>query len=317
MRLAVAAVLLGSAILSSLTPVAASCGAGVCSARSGWGVLNINEAQNPGTLFDLRFEAIDLKQLRRGSDKLSDASAHDDELYTRNRNIVATLDHAFTSQWAATFVLPWYEREHAHIHHHGGAEILEAWDLAGVGDIRLLARHQRPGRHPHSTFAVNLGLKLPSGRYDAANAGGDIAERSLQLGTGTTDAIATLYCGRAFIERKLDFFGQLGAQYALDEREGYRPGERWTLDFGMRYGLTLKLDALAQLNILWIGRDQGAEAEPDSTGGRYVFLNPGVSANISRSWQAYALVQLPLYQYVNGVQLTPDYGIVVGTAHRF
>lgn len=55
----------------------------VCSARSGWGVLNINEAQNAGTLLDLRFEAIDLEQLREGSGKLSDAAAHHDEIYTR------------------------------------------------------------------------------------------------------------------------------------------------------------------------------------------------------------------------------------------
>lgn len=295
----------------------ASCGAGVCSARSGWGVLNINDAQNPGTLLDLRFESIDLEQLRHGSGKLSDANAHHDELYTRNRNGIATLDHAFSPHWAATVVLPWYDREHAHIHHHHGAEIFDAWDFNGLGDVRLLARHQRPGRHPHSTFAVNLGLKLPTGEYDQANADGDIAERSLQLGTGTTDALATVYCGRAFIERNLDFFGQLGAQYPLNERAEYRPGERWTLDFGLRYGLTLNLDALAQLNTLWIARDAGAQAEPDSTGGTYAFFNPGLSLNLDRRWQAYALVQLPLYQHVNGVQLTSDYGFVVGMSHRF
>lgn len=61
----------------------AGCGAGGRSARSGWGVLNINEAQNAGTLLDLRFEAIDLEQLREGSGKLSDAAAHRDEIYTR------------------------------------------------------------------------------------------------------------------------------------------------------------------------------------------------------------------------------------------
>lgn len=300
----------------AISSAQASCGAGVCSARSGWGVLNINDAQNPGTLFDLRFEAIDLEQLRRGSGKISDANAHHDELYTRNRNLVATLDHAFSPQWAATVVLPGYEREHAHIHNHHGAEILDAWDLNGLGDVRVLGRHQRPGRHPHSTFAINFGLKLPTGEYDQANAAGDIAERSLQLGTGTTDALATVYCGRAFIERNIDLFGQLGAQYPLHEREGYRPGERWTLDFGLRYGMTLKLDALAQLNALWIDRDTGAQAEPHSTGGTYLFINPGLSFNLNRRWQVYALAQLPLYQHVNGAQLTADYGFILGTSHR-
>jgi hypothetical protein len=38
---------------------------------------------------------------------------------------------------------------------------------------------------------------------------------------------------------------------------------------------------------------------------------------IARNLQLYGFVQLPLYQYVNGVQLTADWAAVVGISSRF
>ena len=56
----------------------------------------------------------------------------------------------------------------------------------------------------------------------------------------------------------------------------------------------------------------GAQAEPDDSGGRSLFLSPGVGYAVSKDVQLYGFLQLPLYQYVNGVQLTahhdPRYG---------
>jgi hypothetical protein len=42
-----------------------------------------------------------------------------------------------------------------------------------------------------------------------------------------------------------------------------------------------------------------------------------VSFALSKSTQLYGFVQLPLYQYVNGVQLTADWSAVVGFSARF
>ena len=72
-----------------------------------------------------------------------------------------------------------------------------------------------------------------------------------------------------------------------------------------------------QLNALYRSRDSGAQAEPEDTGGGFLFVSPGISYALTKTTQVYAFVQKPLYQYVNGVQLTADWSALVGISTRF
>jgi hypothetical protein len=72
-----------------------------------------------------------------------------------------------------------------------------------------------------------------------------------------------------------------------------------------------------QLNAQHKERDRGSEAEPEDTGGQFVFVSPGASYALTRNLQLYGFVQLPIYQYVNGVQLTADWAAVAGLSSRF
>ena len=78
-----------------------------------------------------------------------------------------------------------------------------------------------------------------------------------------------------------------------------------------------KLSMLVQLNMLAKGRDTGVAAESEDSGGRFVFLSPGLSYAVSDTMRAYAFFQQPLYQYVNGVQLTARRAVLVGITARF
>jgi hypothetical protein len=42
-----------------------------------------------------------------------------------------------------------------------------------------------------------------------------------------------------------------------------------------------------------------------------------VAYAIGKDWQAYAFLQQALYQYVNGVQLVAERGVVLGISGRF
>ena len=46
-------------------------------------------------------------------------------------------------------------------------------------------------------------------------------------------------------------------------------------------------------------------------------MSPGVSYSLSRGTQIYGFVQLPLYQHVNGVQLTANWSAAAGVHWRF
>jgi len=107
------------------------------------------------------------------------------------------------------------------------------------------------------------------------------------------------------------------AQLPLNAYQEYRPGNRLTLDLGGRYEMGEKVGLLLQLNALYKARDRGDQAEPDDTGGKFLFLSPGLSYALSRQFQAYGFVQLPLYQNVNGVQLVARNAVAVGLSMRF
>jgi hypothetical protein len=92
---------------------------------------------------------------------------------------------------------------------------------------------------------------------------------------------------------------------------------RVTVDVGYRYELSEKVGLMAQLNVLVRGRDTGNQAEPEDTGGRFFYISPGASYSISKNVQVYGFLQLPIYQHVNGVQLTADWSALGGISFRF
>jgi hypothetical protein len=85
----------------------------------------------------------------------------------------------------------------------------------------------------------------------------------------------------------------------------------------VRYGIARDVSAMLQLNYAAKGRDSGTEAEPEDSGQRVVVVSPGLSWNLGKNAQVYAFAQLPVYQAVNGVQLTARYSLMAGVSSRF
>jgi hypothetical protein len=217
--------------------------------------------------------------------------------------------------------LPWVDRSHEHIHQHMGQPIDESWQFTGLGDLRVLGRYQFAPRQDgdrHSVWGLNFGLKLPTGQTDETNAQGQLAERSLQPGSGTTDGLLGAYFSQNLPLRDLSWFAQAMYQDAFNEYQNYKPGEKFGFDLGLNYQAGARVGLMLQLNYLYKGKDSGSDADqPDDTGGEFVYLSPGMSWNLTKSLQLYGFVQLPLYQKVNGVQLVADYALMVGLSSRF
>jgi len=106
-------------------------------------------------------------------------------------------------------------------------------------------------------------------------------------------------------------------QFPLNTRDDYKPGKRLSIDTGVRYESSERLALLLQANLLFRGRDSGEQAEAEDSGGKSLWISPGVSFAVTKSIQAYGFVQLPLYQYVNGVQLVAERSFVFGLSTRF
>jgi hypothetical protein len=299
----------------------ASCGSAFCAINTNWGVHGA--WTEPGARADLRYEYIKQDQPMAGSDKVSvgQIPRHHDEVSTLNRNWLATFDYAFDAVWGMSVIVPLVDREHLHIHNHQGAQLPESWAFAELGDVRLLGRYRlQADEGPDGQFdswGMTFGAKLPTGKFDVANEDGDKAERTLQPGSGTADALLGVYFRRGLPLQGLSWFADGLVQMAVNTREEFRPGDRLTLDLGVRYELPGSTTLMLQLNTLVKGRDTGMEAETDDSGGRFFFLSPGISYAPTRNLQIYAFVQLPVYQFVNGVQLVADRAFVAGISGRF
>jgi len=306
-----------AAALAALFPAlaSASCGAAFCTVNTNWTTQNALLA--PGSAFDVHYEYIHQDEPVAGGDRIAVGQIphHHDEVATVNRNLVATWSRGFGNGWGVTVSAPVGERDHRHVHNHHGERIGESWSFTELGDVRVVGRHQVASGgdllNP-SDSGVTFGLKLPTGKFTVANDHDDRAERSLQPGTGTTDLIVGAYHHQRRNASDTAWFAQAQYQHALDSRAGYKPGAQFSADAGIRKGFGQGFGALVQLNFVHKAADSGSEAEPADSGGRYLFLSPGLSYAINGKLQVYGFVQQPLMRHVNGVQLTAHRAVMAG-----
>ena len=313
-------VLVGLCTLLTCAQATASCGSAFCSVNTNW--TTESALIGAGSVLDLRFEYLDQDHLRSGthSAEVGESEEDHEELETINRNYLLTFSHSFNSPWGLWLIAPLVNRDHRHIHVGESEHDLESWSFTDLGDVSLLGRFRLPFSGSVDrpvTSGINFGVKFPTGRTHVSNEEGETAERSLQPGSGTTDAVVGVYFQKRYPARGDIWFSQILYQHALDSHEGYKPGPRFALDFGYNHALGQHFGAVIQLNLLIRGRDKGQEAEPDDSGGTYIFVSPGLNYAFNARWQAYAYVQFPLYQHVNGVQLTADWSVVAGASRRF
>lgn len=306
-------------LLTATGPAWAHCGGAFCAVNTNWDVQGVWD--KPGVRLDLRAEFIDLDQLRRGSDKTKPggvAGTHD-ETRTINRNYVVTLDWGITPQWGLTLSAPVVSRSHNHVHNEddglGGVDPMpESWKFSELGDIQAIARYAFY-QSMKGEAGVRFGLKLPTGSIHEKNSDGEEAERSLQPGTGSTDALLGVYYHGRF--SGAGWFVQGLWQQTVHERDDFRPGRKLSADIGLNYAFTPDWSLLLQLNAQHKSRDSGANAEADDSGGDYVFLSPGISYRVNKTVQLYGFLQQPLYQHVNGTQLSADWSAAVGMSMQF
>ncbi len=289
-----------------------------------------------GLRMDIRYDYLDQNQLRSGTGTISPQAAsqvvtpsgdlQEVEKYTNNRYLTLGLDYSFNPDWGVNVQLPYIDRSHATLgtNSDGSNPADGAYDshTRNIGDVKVVGRYQ--GFLPRHNLGLLLGLKLATGGHtqtgistDPASVGAMTAiDRGLQPGTGTTDAIVGLYYFDA-INRDWEYFAQGTYQTALNSSDNYKPGDAYSLHAGLRYMGFDSVVPQLQLNTRYARHDSGSNADTVSTGGTLVYLSPGVVVPLNKRVSLYGFVQLPVYQDVNGVQLTPRSIVSVGTRLAF
>ena len=328
---------LASTVIISVLSVndAGACSTCGCSLNTDW--QSLDYSFKPGLKVDLRYDFLDQNQLRSGTGTISPVAAsqivnyngnQEVEKYTLNNYVTLGVDYTPNQDWGINFQLPYIVRTHSTLGTesdgitpgpNGGSY---GSRTASIGDMRIIGRYQ--GLTSNHNVGVLLGLKLPTGSYtdygvstDPASPGSPAPiDRGLQPGTGTMDMIIGCYYNDSF-GPSWGYFTQLQYQLPFDSAAGYRPGNILRASVGLRYAGFDYIAPQVQFNFNELQRDTGPNADHISTGGTNLYISPGLVAKLNSKTSMYAFVQVPLYQYVNGVQLAPTYTVTTGVKYSF
>jgi len=316
-----------SAVCAVLAPqmahACASCGCTLSSdAAMGYSAI-------PGWRLSLEYDYINQDQLRSGTASISTVPAGNElEHETLNRYVTTGLSYSPNSNWNVTVLVPYVIRTHSTYGTYDPNQPLPELSSSrssSLGDMKVIGSYQ--GLLPTHNFGIQLGVKLPTGKYGTAidfyggPAAGTPLDASLQPGTGSTDVIAGAYYYRA-ISQSFDFFAnaqfQSAVRHHMDQPgNDYRPGNSTTASFGLRYEDNPQWVPQLQVNLLHKSEDQGALADIQNSAGNVIYLSPGVTVRASGHLQAFAFMQFPVYSNLYGYQLFPRYTASVGVSYVF
>ncbi|MDB5714966.1 MAG: hypothetical protein JWO15_2363 [Sphingomonadales bacterium] len=306
------------AAMATATPAfaCASCG---CTLTSDW--LSQGLVTQPGTTVSIRYDDIpqtDLRTQNSSVDRGAITLPADREIehYTYNHYVTATVDRQFNSEWGVNVQIPFVYRAHATIAE--GDTDQSFSHNNGIGDVRITARWQGFST-PGSINGVQLGLVLPTGRinqtFRSGPQQGEVVDRGLQPGFGVVQAVVGYYrYGK--IAKDFDYIVQLQGQAPFNSRDLYRPGISGQASAGVHYTRWRGITPQLQLNFRAVARDTGVNSDHENSGGEQLYAAPGLIANLGGRASAFTYVQLPVYQRVNGYQITPHYTLSVGIQYR-
>ncbi|OXI88077.1 hypothetical protein CFB50_05865 [Burkholderia sp. AU33423] len=306
----------------------------------------------PGWRISLDYTFIPQNQLRSGTHAVSAVvpaainaagGSQEVENQTINRYWNLGISYSPNPKWNFSAIVPFVDRGHS-TYGNATPDQLTPDNLSGVtskglGDIKLIASYQ--GFLPTRNLGVQLGVKLPTGKYGGQNvltganvgrspvffssgpnsANGQALDTSLQPGTGSTDLIVGAYYYQP-VSQNFDAFinGQFQAAVVENLRglgEDFRPGNQATVSVGLRYEENPRIVPQLQINVTRKSSDQGALADTGNTAGTVVYLSPGVTVNVVKNLSVYAFVQKALYSRLSGYQLFPRWSGTVGASYAF
>lgn len=210
---------------------------------------------------------------------------------------------------------------------------------SGIADLIVFPRYELFNQKTDRTkteFTIGLGYKIPLGKYNDSTlvytnpyTNQEFYTTSppiIQPTNGSQDFIFYSFAYREYFKPKIKFFTSL-----IYIKKGWNPlGQKFgdyaslglfanKMIYKKRIGLTLQvrgeliqpmkydknIDILALYNI-----------DPLSTGSRKVFIVPQLSYNYKKI-TFYAYSDIPLYQYLDGMQIASQFQITAGFSYRF
>jgi len=313
----------------SISKAWSSCGSANCFLVTGTqeGISNSGQMT-----LDISYRYIPMDDFQRGSGSAGEAvvpkvdfgngvieDGHHREVRTINELVQVDLGYGLTERFTIQVSIPLVnDRTHEHFDGVGTTdeEFTRQDGTSGMGDIRVTGRYAALIRTKH-LLVVGAGLKLPTGEYKLLDAHGEINEPTIMPGSGSLDYLFSFFYDYQIRPHKVDAFFSGSYQLTTENDLGYEFGEASILSGGLGYIANDKVTLSGQVNFRHTPHDQFKDIGVASTGGTWVYFTPGIRVQASDSLGLYTFVQIPIYQYVNEVNLVPRYALALGASYRF
>jgi len=277
--------------------------------------------------FDLSQQYIDQDQPRVGTHDAAVGAlpSHEDEVRTVNRITTARAVYQPSEHWTITAALPFVSRYHEHTHNEpGNPSERMRWSYQGVGDLETqVSRNFARGEEKSTRYHVEVGVKAPTGIRHVEEFNGEEPEPPARPGNGAWGALAGLGAQWTTTTKMPGgAYGSLPVRFSLMGRangrgtERYRVGSELQSNLGLSYPVTRSVELLLSGDFRVRSKDDAGDtdAEPGHTGGTWAYVSPGIRVNAAGKTALYGVVQLPVYQRVNGINLVSGSNLYFGVA---
>ena len=191
--------------------------------------------------------------------------------------------------------------------------------VLGISDIVILGKYNLIQQNilSKNDLTLGLGIKIPAGKFDVKE-DNILVPADLQPGTGSWDEIFWAYYSRAKIfSSPLNFIFNLsyklnGSSKRFGKQFGsYKFGNEFISTFGFVYFTNSVFTPTLFLRLRNTAHDEFSNEKIPNTGGWWLNLIAGGNVAVYKNLTFRISGQIPLYTYLNGVQLTTTF---VGSA---
>jgi len=208
---------------------------------------------------------------------------------------------------------------------------------SGIGDLIVFPRYEvykKSTARKNIELVVGLGLKIPIGSNNdstviytdpiSSKEYYQIAPPTVQSTNGSHDFIFYSFFFNNYLTKKVRVFAN--SVYVLKgwNSLGQKFGDYASVSLFVSKTVFKRLGITAQLKGEWVGKMQTDKLVdmvafyniyPQSSGGRKLFITPQISYGY-KNFTAFALSDIPLYQYLNGSQVGSQFQITTGISYK-
>ncbi|WP_461444635.1 hypothetical protein [Maribacter sp.] len=272
-----------------------------------------NEGKNSWIL-GLNYDYNNLNTLNAGTEVLDD----DSRLRITN-SLLFNVGYALTDRFSVESLFTWVNQTRT-ISQFGNESFSET---SGIGDAVFLLKYALPNVLGSQTVLnFGVGTKAPLGRSDLTTSEGFQLTADLQPGSGAWDVLGWLAVSKGLNFRPSAVlsgsvtYRETGANNSyLNNSSVYEFGNVLQANLGYTDQFLL-FNIIFNPGLIFKYRKALADridtSEIPTTGGEWVFARPELGIQISPNMALNTKVEIPVYSYVEGTQLTPTLRFTMG-----